>query len=112
MIGILLTMGIVKKTSILIVEFSNQLRDEGKELYDAISVACETRFRPILMTTFATVFGALPLAFSSGAGSEARQAIGWVIVGGMSLGTILTLIIIPVFYFMIVNKISGESTST
>ena len=49
------------------------------------------------MTTFATVFGALPLAFSSGAGSEARQAIGWVIVGGMSLGTILTLIIIPVF---------------
>ena len=62
------------------------------------------------MTTFATVFGALPLAFSSGAGSEARQAIGWVIVGGMSLGTILTLIIIPVFYFMIVNKISGEST--
>ena len=111
-IGLVMLVGLITKHGILIVEFANQLRRKGLDKLEATIEASKLRLRPILMTTFATVFGALPLAFSSGAGSEARQAIGWVIVGGMSLGTILTLIIIPVFYFMIVNKISGESTST
>ena len=101
MIGILLTMGIVKKTSILIVEFSNQLRDEGKELYDAISVACETRFRPILMTTFTTLASAVPAAVITGAGSETRQPMAFVIIGGVFLSTIFTLIVVPCFYSLI-----------
>jgi len=111
-IGLVMLVGLITKHGILIVEFANQLRRKGLDKLEATIEASKLRLRPILMTTFATVFGALPLAFSSGAGSEARQAIGWVIVGGMSLGTILTLIIIPVFYFLIVNRISGESTST
>ncbi|WP_419172591.1 efflux RND transporter permease subunit [Halobacteriovorax sp.] len=101
MIGILLTMGIVKKTSILIVEFSNQLRDEGKELTDAILVACETRFRPIIMTTFTTLASALPAAIIVGAGSETRRPMALVIIGGVFLSTIFTLIVVPCFYSLI-----------
>ncbi|EQC51307.1 efflux RND transporter permease subunit [Bacteriovorax sp. DB6_IX] len=101
MIGILLTMGIVKKTSILIVEFSNQLRDEGRELKDAILHACETRFRPIIMTTFTTLASAVPAAVIIGAGSETRRPMALVIIGGVFLSTIFTLIVIPCFYSLI-----------
>lgn len=101
MIGILLTMGIVKKTSILIVEFSNQLRDEGKELQDAILHACETRFRPIVMTTFTTLASAIPAAVIIGAGSETRRPMALVIIGGVFLSTIFTLVVIPCFYSLV-----------
>lgn len=101
MIGILLSMGIVKKTSILIVEFSNQLRDEGKDVYDAVLHACETRFRPILMTTFTTLASAVPAAVIVGAGSETRQPMAYVIIGGVFLSTIFTLIVVPCFYSLI-----------
>jgi multidrug efflux pump len=76
--------GLITKNGILIVEFANQLRRKGMERIEAIIEASSLRLRPILMTAFATVLGALPLALSSGAGAEARAAIGWVIVGGMS----------------------------
>ena len=103
-IGLVMLVGLITKHGILIVEFANQLRRRGLPKFEATIEACSLRLRPILMTTFATVLGALPLALSVGAGAEARQAIGWVIVGGMALGTLLTLFIIPVFYLIIVRK--------
>ncbi len=87
------------------MEFANQLRRSGKERLEAVIESASLRLRPILMTALATVLGALPLALSSGAGAEARQAIGWVIVGGMSIGTLLTLFVIPVAYSLIVRKV-------
>jgi multidrug efflux pump len=97
--------GLITKNGILIVEFANQLRRSGKERLEAVIESASLRLRPILMTALATVLGALPLALSSGAGAEARQAIGWVIVGGMSIGTLLTLFVIPVAYSLIVRKV-------
>ena len=105
-IGLVMLVGLITKHGILIVEFANQLRRRGLPKFEAIVESCALRLRPILMTTFATVLGALPLALSTGAGAEARQAIGWVIVGGMALGTILTLFIIPVFYSLIVRGLT------
>ena len=104
-IGLVMLVGLITKNGILIVEFANQQRRKGLELFDAVVEASTLRLRPILMTTLATVLGSLPLAISAGAGSEARQAIGWVVVGGMSLGTLLTLFVIPAFYTLIVRKI-------
>ena len=104
-IGLVMLVGLITKNGILIVEFTNQLRRKGQALMDAVVEASTLRLRPILMTTLATVLGALPLAISSGAGAEARQAIGWVVVGGMFLGTMLTLFLIPAFYTLIVRKV-------
>lgn len=104
MIGILLTMGIVKKTSILIVEFSNQLREEGAQVTESILKACETRFRPIIMTTFTTIASALPAAVILGAGSETRQPMAFVIIGGVLLSTIFTLVVVPCFYSLIARE--------
>ena len=104
-IGLVMLVGLITKNGILIVEFANQQRRRGLALFEAVVEASTLRLRPILMTTLATVLGALPLAISSGAGSEARQAIGWVVVGGMSLGTLLTLFVIPAFYTLIVRQI-------
>ncbi len=100
MIGILLTMGIVKKTSILIVEFSNHLRDGGMTVEEAVVEACTTRFRPIIMTTFTTLASAVPAAVLTGAGSETRMPMALVILGGVSLSTVFTLFVIPSFYTM------------
>ncbi|MDX2103843.1 MAG: efflux RND transporter permease subunit [Alphaproteobacteria bacterium] len=97
-IGMVMLVGLVAKNAILIVEFANQLRDEGKEMVAAIVEASTARFRPILMTSIATVAGAVPLAMATGAGAEARSAIGWVVVGGVSFATVLTLFVVPVFY--------------
>jgi multidrug efflux pump len=88
--------GLITKHGILIVEFANQLEAAGRARRDAIIEAASLRLRPILMTTGAMVLGAVPLALATGAGAESRQQIGWVIVGGMSLGTLLTLFVIPV----------------
>lgn len=97
-IGLITLVGLITKHGILIVEFANQLQAEGKSVRDAVVEAAILRLRPILMTTGATVLGALPLAIASGAGAESRQQIGWVIVGGMTLGTLLTLFVVPTFY--------------
>lgn len=104
MIGILLTMGIVKKTSILIVEFTNQLRDQGKDVHEALLEACSTRFRPIIMTTFTTLASAVPGALSSGAGSETRIPMSLVVLGGVSLSTAFTLYVIPCVYAIFSRK--------
>ena len=98
-IGLVTLIGLITKHGILMVTFANQLRDEeGAGIDDAIMRACKIRLRPILMTTFAMVLGALPLALATGAGAESRRQLGWVIVGGMTIGTIFTLFVIPAFY--------------
>ena len=103
-IGLVMLIGLITKNGILIVEFTNQLRDRGMEKLEALAQASALRLRPILMTSAATVLGAMPLAVASGAGAESRSAIGWVIVGGMSLGTLFTLFVIPVAYTYIVGE--------
>ncbi|MBY0293622.1 MAG: efflux RND transporter permease subunit [Alphaproteobacteria bacterium] len=97
-IGLVTLIGLITKHGILIVDFANKLQQEGKPTYDAVIEASRLRLRPILMTTFAMIFGAVPLAYSSGAGAETREQIGLVIVGGMSVGTLFTLFVIPVVY--------------
>lgn len=98
MIGLILLMGIVKKNSILLVDFANQRRREGLIVNDALEDACPKRLRPILMTTFSTVAGAVPLAFSLGPGSESLRPMAIAIIGGSLVSTVLTLIVVPAFY--------------
>ncbi|MGE5768326.1 MAG: efflux RND transporter permease subunit, partial [Bacteroidota bacterium] len=97
-IGLVTLIGLISKHGILIVQFANRLQDEGKPLREAVVEAAALRLRPILMTTGAMVSGAVPLALAAGAGAESRQEIGWVIVGGMTFGTILTLFVVPTAY--------------
>jgi multidrug efflux pump len=97
-IGLIMLVGLAAKNGILIVEFANQLRDEGRSVRDAVIEASSIRLRPILMTSIATVAGALPLMFGGGAGSASRNAIGIVIVFGVALSTFLTLYVIPALY--------------
>jgi multidrug efflux pump len=106
-IGLLTLVGLITKHGILIVEFSNQLQEQGKQKLAAVTEAASMRLRPILMTTSAMVLGAIPLAFATGAGAESREQIGWVIVGGMSVGTLLTLFIVPAFYMLIAKDHKG-----
>lgn len=97
-IGLVTLIGLITKHGILIVEFSNQLQEAGKDRFEAVKEASIMRLRPILMTTGAMVLGSLPLAFASGAGAESRASIGWVIVGGLMVGTFFTLYVIPAVY--------------
>jgi multidrug efflux pump len=99
-IGLITLVGLITKHGILIVEFTNQLREHGMQMVEAVIKASSQRLRPILMTTGAMVLGAIPLAFSTGAGAESRTQIGWVIVGGMSLGTLLTVFVVPTMYML------------
>jgi multidrug efflux pump len=106
-IGLVMLIGLITKHGILIVEFANQLREQGREATEAVIEAATLRLRPILMTTGAMVLGALPLALATGAGAEARQPIGWVIVGGLALGTVFTLYVIPTAYLLITGRRRG-----
>jgi multidrug efflux pump len=103
-VGLVMLIGLITKHGILIVEFANQLRERGMEAVEAVAEAATLRLRPILMTTGAMVLGALPLALATGAGAEARQAIGWVIVGGLLVGTLFTLFVIPTAYLLLVRS--------
>jgi HAE1 family hydrophobic/amphiphilic exporter-1 len=100
-IGLVLLVGIMAKNGILIVEFANQLRDRGEDLRSAIENAANIRLRPVMMTMIATIVGAVPLVLASGAGAEARIALGWVLVGGLGLATVVTLYLTPVAYLVI-----------
>ena len=100
-IGLVTLIGLISKHGILIVEFANSLQEQGKPMREAVIEAAVLRLRPILMTTCAMVAGAIPLAFAAGAGAESRQEIGWVIVGGMSFGTLLTLFVVPTAYTLL-----------
>ena len=108
-IGLITLVGLITKHGILIVEFANQMQLQGRTLREAVVEAAVLRLRPILMTTGAMVLGALPLALASGAGAESRQQIGWVIVGGMLFGTLLTLFVIPSVYTLLARTHKAET---
>ena len=97
-IGIILLIGLISKNGILIVEFANQLRDEGQSVREAVIEASVLRLRPILMTAISTILGALPLVLASGAGAESRIAVGTVIIAGLGMATLLMLVVTPVLY--------------
>ncbi|MEP3630087.1 MAG: efflux RND transporter permease subunit, partial [Hyphomicrobiales bacterium] len=97
-IGLVMLIGVMAKNGILIVEFANQMREAGDDIDTAIRKAMRLRIRPVMMTMVSTVLGGLPLVLTSGAGAEARQEVGWVIVGGLGFATIFTLFLTPIFY--------------
>jgi multidrug efflux pump len=109
-IGAVTLVGLISKHGILIVEFANQLREQGMAKRDAVLQSASLRLRPILMTTGAMVLGAVPLAVATGAGAEARHQIGWVVAGGMSFGTVFTLFVVPVVYLFLSGKHRGPPT--
>ena len=97
-IGIIILVGISSKNGILIVEFANQLRDQGRSFEVALREAAEIRLRPVLMTAVSTIMGSIPLILATGAGSESRVTLGVVIFSGVLVATLLTLFVVPVFY--------------
>ena len=103
-IGLVTLVGLITKHGILIVEFANQLQEKGLGLKEAVIESATLRLRPILMTTGAMVLGAVPLALATGAGAESRQQIGWVIVGGLLLGTFFTLFVVPTVYTLLAAR--------
>lgn len=105
-IGLVMLVGLASKNAILIVEFANHLRAQGKSIEDAVREACAIRFRPILMTSLAFVFGILPLVFATGAGAHSRQSLGTAVCGGMVLSTVLSLYVVPVIY-VVVKRLAG-----
>ena len=109
-IGLVTLIGLISKHGILMVEFANQLQESGKSIEEAIIASATIRLRPILMTTAAMVLGTLPLALAHGAGAVSRQQIGWVIIGGMTVGTIFTLFVVPTMYTYLATK--KEKTHT
>ncbi len=111
-IGIIMLLGLMAKNGILIVEFANQLRDKGYEVRDAILEGAILRFRPVLMTTISTVFGAVPLVLATGAGAESRASIGVVVLGGLIFATTLTLFIIPVLYNLLARFAKSTNAIT
>ena len=99
-IGLVTLIGLVTKNSIMLVEFANQLRQEGKDVMEAVLGSAKLRFRPIMMTSIATIIGSIPLVLSNGAGSGAKNSIGVVIVGGVGIGTLFTIFVIPMLYLV------------
>jgi multidrug efflux pump len=110
-IGLIMLIGLVTKNSILIVEFSNQLRARGQSIIDAVVEAATIRLRPILMTSFATIFGVLPIAIGLGAGAESRRPLGLAVVGGMFFSTFLTLVLVPVLYTLLARFTRAEKVA-
>ncbi len=108
-IGLIMLIGLVTKNAILIVEFSNQLRESGDSLIDAVVKASTIRLRPILMTSFSTIFGILPIAIGLGAGGESRSPLGLVVVGGVLFSTFLTLVMVPVVYTLLARFVKNEN---
>jgi multidrug efflux pump len=100
-IGIVMLVGLAAKNGILIVEFANQLRDQGRSVHEAIVESSTVRLRPILMTSIATIMGALPLVIFGGPGSASRATIGIVVVFGVAFSTLLSLFVVPAFYALV-----------
>jgi HAE1 family hydrophobic/amphiphilic exporter-1 len=106
-ISFLMLMGIVMKNGILLVDYTNKLRDRGQDLRSAVLEAGPTRMRPVLMTAVSTVFGMLPLALGAGAGSEWRRPMGIIAIGGLTTSTLLTLLVVPVVYTLVDDAQTG-----
>jgi HAE1 family hydrophobic/amphiphilic exporter-1 len=109
MIGLILLMGLVTKNAILLIDYTRRLRQDGKDRSTALVEAGKTRFRPIVMTTMAMIFGMLPLAFEIGAGSELRAPMARAVIGGLITSTLLTLIAVPVVYALLDDLIGKLS---
>lgn len=108
-IGLIMLIGLMTKNAILLVEFMDQLRDEGKSVDEAIIEGVQIRLRPVVMTVLSTVLGSLPLILSEGPGAEARQAIGWVVFGGLGLSTLFTLYLAPLGYHLIAPHVKARA---
>ena len=109
MLGIILLMGIAKKNSILLVDFTNQARASGMERHEALLHACPVRLRPILMTSIATIAGALPPALAIGPGAELQRPMALSIVGGMIVSTALTLFVVPAAYSLLDDAVEWNA---
>jgi multidrug efflux pump len=109
-VGLIMLVGLVTKNAILIVEYANQLRARGNSLHEAVTAACRIRLRPILMTSFATVFGVLPIAVGLGAGGEARRPLGIAVVGGLLFSTFLTLVLVPIAWLLLARFTHARPT--
>jgi HAE1 family hydrophobic/amphiphilic exporter-1 len=109
MLGMILLMGIAKKNSIMLVDFTNQLREQGHERHEALLQACPIRLRPILMTSFATIAGALPAALALGPGAETQRSMALTLVGGMAISTLFTLFVVPAAYSVIDDVVSWNA---
>ncbi len=107
-IGLIMLIGLVTKNAILIVEFANQLRAKGSSIVEAVTEAAKIRLRPILMTSFSTIFGILPIAIGLGAGAESRRPLGLAVVGGVFFSTFLTLVLVPVVYTLLSRYTKAE----
>jgi multidrug efflux pump subunit AcrB len=110
-VGLVMLIGLIAKNGILLIEFADQLRDQGYQVRDAIEEAARVRLRPIVMTLVSTIFGALPLILAAGPGSEARSAVGWVVFGGMGLATVFTLYLTPVAYLGIARFAKARASA-
>ena len=110
-VGLVMLIGLIAKNGILLVEFADQLRDEGHSVRDAIAGAAHTRLRPIAMTLMSTVLGALPLILATGPGAEARAAVGWVVFGGLGMAAIFTLYLTPIIYLGIARFAKPRATA-
>ncbi len=99
-IGLIVLIGLVAKNAILLVDFTNHMRDKGLDTFDALIEAGKERLRPILMTTFAMIFGMLPIAMATGNGAELKNGMAWVIIGGLASSMVLTLVVVPVVYYI------------
>ena len=104
LMGVVMMVGIVVSNSILIVEFTNRLREEGRPLREAVSLACRVRLRPVLMTSLATLIGLIPMALALGAGSEAYAPLARAIIGGLAVSVVLTVFIVPCAYYIIYRR--------
>ncbi len=111
-IGLVMLIGLLAKNAILLIEFADQLRDQGHSVYDAVVEAGKVRLRPIMMTLVSTILGGLPLILSSGAGSEARNAIGWVVFGGLGIAVVFTLYLTPVLYLALARFTKPRADET
>jgi multidrug efflux pump len=110
-VGLVTLVGLIAKNGILVVEFANQLQLQGNSKLEAVRLAAMTRLRPILMTSAATVAGHFPLTLVTGAGAAARNSIGLVLVGGMCVGTLFTLFVVPSIYMLIARDHSKDRES-
>jgi len=108
-VGLVTLMGLISKHGILIVQFANELQRAGRGKLDAVVEAAGVRLRPILMTTASMVLGVVPLAIASGAGAAGRQAMGWVVFSGLSIGTLFTLFVVPAMYMFLAADHAHES---
>jgi len=104
LLGVIMMTGIVVSNSILIVDFTHRLRDEGKPVREAVARACRIRLRPVLMTSMATLFGLLPMALKMGTGSEAYAPLAIAIIGGLSVSLVATVFIVPAAYLLVYGR--------